>query len=449
MGTCYKLLDDVQKAEQCYRQALQYAEKQTRVKYTSSCYDALSTLAHRKGNYTMALALLDSARRAEVTTAFYNVAFKHANRMIAEGSIHLDMKNYDRAKLLLEKGHSDATKMQNNELLIEVKPSLAELYAATGQQEKAYRLMQEYTEMKDTLLKTEQARSVKVQTDVILGEKDRTMLAQKLEITSQKNILQQKNFIIGGTLLGSLLLSLLSFALARIYKNKQAVQQSLIQQLQQTQEINQLKAQVRGEEQERQRIAHELHDNISGQLWALKLNVDNMKQTGPHHEGYHRNLATIYKQLTDASQDVRKTAHNLLPDLLLQEGLATALASLCEKTSKHTRLEVDFQEYGDVPRTDKEIELSIYRMVQELIQNVLKHAYEATHILVQLSCVNNLLSITVEDNGKGPVEEQKEEGVGLQQIRKRTTALKGSFDFQSLPGNGTTAYLEFDLNKLL
>ena len=88
-------------------------------------------------------------------------------------------------------------------------------------------------------------------------------------------------------------------------------------------------------------------------------------------------------------------------------------------------------------------------MVQELIQNVMKHAKEASSMLVQLSCAGTMLNVTVEDNGKYFDASQHNEGVGLQQIRKRVAAMKGHFDLQSIPGKGTTAYLEFDLEHLL
>src|SRR5690606_11749826 len=112
-----------------------------------------------------------------------------------------------------------------------------------------------------------------------------------------------------------------------------------------------------GEEQERNRLALELHDGIASQLWAIKLNVDSLQQQDSFHGSQRQSLRTIYQQLDDTTREVRKTAHNLMPDLLLDEGLATALASLCDKIKKQTELEVDFLEFGTIPRMDEEIEL--------------------------------------------------------------------------------------------
>ncbi len=449
IASCNKELGNLELAEEYYNKALAAAIKANKRKVSVEInrFTGLSDIARKKKEYSKALKYLDSAENIQEEPI--EPAYVLANRLMVRGSIYFDMKNYSMAKPLLVDGYTMAKKIQRVNLLTEVQPVLAKLYAVTGEHKKAYDLLLDYTKMKDTLLKREQANSVKVLTEALMAEKDRNMLAQTLEITRQKNKLQQKNSWIAGIILGSLLLVTISLVFFRNYRHKQAIQQSLIYQLQQTQEINQLKAQVRGEEQERQRIARELHDNIAAQLWGIKLNVDNIQELNMQNGKYDKMLASVFQQLTDAAQDVRKTAHNLMPDLLLEEGLATALASICEKTGKNTKLEVAFQEYGVLPRLDKEIELSIYRMVQELIQNVLKHATDATLMLVQLSCAGTMLNITVEDNGTVFNIKEKTDGTGLQQIRKRASSLKGYFDLQNTPGKGTTAYLEFDLQHLI
>lgn len=448
IASCNKELGDLNLAEEYYNKALDAAIKANKRKVSVAVnrFAGLSDVARKKKEYSKALKYLDSAENIQESPI--EPAYVLGNRLALRGSIYFDMKNYSMARPLLIEGYTIAKKIQRVNLLTDVQPVLAKLYAVTGEHKIAYDLLLDYTKIKDTLLKREQANSVKVLTEALKAENDRNMLAQTLEITRQKNKLQQKNFWIAGIILCSLLLVTISFIFLRNYRHKQAIQQSLIYQLQQKQEINQLKAQVRGEEQERERIARELHDNIAAQLWGIKLNVDNIQQLNKQNDNYEK-LASVFQQLTDAAQDVRKTAHNLMPDLLLEEGLATAIASLCEKTGKNTQLEVDFQEYGVLPRLDKEIELSIYRMVQELIQNVLKHATDATLMLVQLSCAGTMLNITVEDNGIVFNTKDKTDGTGLQQIRKRVSSLKGYFDLQNRPGKGTTAYLEFDLQHLI
>lgn len=126
-----------------------------------------------------------------------------------------------------------------------------------------------------------------------------------------------------------------------------------------------------------------------------------------------------------------------------------AMATFCEKMEKSTHLHIDFLSYGEIPALDPAVELSIYRMVQELVQNILKHA-SATQALVQLSCENNLLNVTVEDNGRGISEHDDKHttGTGLTGIQARVQALNGHMDLKSIKNKGTAVYLEFDLHNM-
>ncbi len=363
------------------------------------------------------------------------------------GAVYLGRQDYAKAHTFLLTALERAAEGNLKDKMIEIEPNVATMYAATGDYRKAYAHMLHYARIKDTLLEYEKGKTMDIWMQAQMSEKDEELMAQQLRISIQKSQLHAKNTLVTGTVAGAILLLTALAALLRSYRHRQKLQQAAMLQLRQEQEINQLKAQVRGEEQERNRIAQELHDGIASQLWAIKLNIDTLQQQPDGTQ--QQSLQVIYQQLEDTTQDVRKTAHNLMPDLLLQEGLATALASLCEKTGKNTRLEVDFLEYGIIPRMDPDIELSLYRMIQELIQNALKHAGNATQLLVQLSCSGSLLNITVEDNGVGFTQEESTGGMGLEHIRRRVQALQGHIDIQSMPGKGTTIYLEFDIQHLL
>ncbi|RYD51184.1 MAG: tetratricopeptide repeat protein [Sphingobacteriales bacterium] len=333
-------------------------------------------------------------------------------------------------------------------IIYEVEPKLAQAYFELGRFKEAYQHQQAYLLMNDSILKQEKVQLLNELTNVRLAAQEQSMMAQQLQNVQEKQVLQRNNFWLGGTIALLLLLIGVILLALRAYRNRQAYQQGVILQLRQSQEINQLKAQIRGEEQERERVARELHDGIASQLWAITLSTSHLQQHSNPNTSWKAELSEIYQQLRDASQNVRRTAHNLMPDLLLQEGLSVALASVCKRAGHHSALEIDFLEYGQIPRVDPEIELSIFRMVQELIQNTLKHAIGATYLLVQVSCTDALLNITVEDNGPG-FEPGTREGVGLHQIRKRVAALKGHFDLESTLGKGTAAYLEFDLSQLI
>lgn len=433
-----------------YQKALAIAQAK---KLNAPAVAALNTIARIYVSLKMPDSAMIYVKEAEAILDQYPDAFNYDRFHTRDnlGHIYMLRKEYKKAEQILTSVYEDARAIDLTDIVIHIEPDLAELYAATGRPGLAYEHMQHYALLKDTISEQQRSKSVDLLLQLRKNEQDKAMMAKNLRLSQQQRLLQFKNFWITGIAAGSALLLLILIVFVRNYRHRQRIQQADMLQLRQEQEINQLKAQVRGEEQERNRIALALHDGIASQLWAIKLNVDSLRHQSPESD-QQVSLGAIYQQLDDTTKEVRSTAHNLMPDLLLEEGLGTAVASLCEKIKKQTSLEVDFLEYGIIPRMDEAIELSLYRMVQELVQNALKHAIGATSLLVQLSCTDALLNITVEDNGAGFADaqpEQGKEGIGLRHIEKRVKALQGHIDIQSRPGKGTTVYMEFDIKHLV
>lgn len=364
------------------------------------------------------------------------------------GLIYMQLKNFRYAERLLANTYAAVEKIGLTDLILHIEPDLAEVYTENGKHALAYKHLKHYARLKDSILENERKSMIGLWQKNILVEKDNALLNQQLFIGKQKRELAVKNIWIGGIALASFLLCLLLLIGVRSYKRKQKLQKELLKNIQKANEIDQLKAQVKGEETERKRLAIELHDGIGSQLWAIKLNVEHLQQQVPEGQN-QQSVGHIYHLLEDASNEVRKTAHNLLPDLLLQEGLSAALASFCNKINMNMAIDIDFLEYGAIPRMNEDVELTLYRMIQELIQNTIKHA-KASHLIIQISCTNELLNITVEDDGIGLSElTESEKGLGLEHIRKRVQILNGDFDIRSLKDKGTTVYLEFELPHLL
>lgn len=449
IGEAYNLKDNKDSIDTYYSMGLALVRKYHR---TGSEIEILNSLAHmalERKNAAEALPYIQEALKILRTDTGINTYYRlHAFHNL--GMYYLEQKNYPKAETFLRETLEEVKKTGYRDMIPHMESEVAALYAAKGNYRQAYKHMFHYARLKDTIFEEDRSESLKSWMDSRIHEKDNELVSKQLFIAQQENQLQSKNFLVIAIALGTLFLVILFLAFLRSYRNKQKLQQSAFAQLQQEQEISQLKAQVRGEEQERNRLARELHDGIASHLWAIKLNVENLRQQEGGKESGHDGLSAIYQQLEDTTLEVRKTAHNLMPDLLLEDGLAAALASFCERIRKQTELDIDFMEYGIIPRMDKEIEISIYRMIQELVQNALKHAKGATTLLVQISCTESLLNITVEDNGKGFYENDPEsDGMGLRYLKKRVAALQGHIDVQSVPAKGTTVYIEFDIQHLL
>jgi signal transduction histidine kinase len=142
------------------------------------------------------------------------------------------------------------------------------------------------------------------------------------------------------------------------------------------------------------------------------------------------------------------TSHHLMPDYLLQSGLVEALYYFCNNITKHQNITLSFQWHGELLPLQQEPMLHIYRIVQELMQNIIKHA-QAQKVLVQiLSTDDGWLTLTIEDDGVGYQTQHTAAGMGLNNLEKRVQLLNGKLDIKSTIGEGTSVYIELDTLSL-
>lgn len=355
--------------------------------------------------------------------------------LISLGNIYLELKQYPTALAYLQEAMQKALVLNGNRELRRIYEGLINVY----RNQQRYALALEYEDklmgVKDSLLDIEKVRSLSIlEIKYQTAEKNKVIAESKLQIADQRARIVRKNIMIGGTLAGTaLILSLSGF----FYFYKQKLQR-------QKQETAIWHAMVEGEEKERARIAHDLHDGIGGLLSTLKMYLGILQKRVPAIAAID-----VYRDATqlldDTVTEVRKTAHNLMPELLLNHGLSEAVRIYCNAIQDDEGLKIDFQYYGFIGKLNSGFQLSLYRIIQELVQNILKHA-NASLALVQLSQHNEFLDITVEDNGIGmPEEKIKHGGIGLQSIKRRVSELQGNFHISSTSGNGTTIYIEFNL----
>jgi signal transduction histidine kinase len=228
------------------------------------------------------------------------------------------------------------------------------------------------------------------------------------------------------------------------FRNKRKLHLRQLKTIEQEKEIQLLQAVMQGEEKERSRIAKDLHDGVAGMLAAVKMHLSAGDEQVKTIQGYQQAI----QLLDEASVEVRKTSHNLMPEVLLQHGLNEAIRRYCSNISSPT-LQVQYYFIGDEQRYVESFELSVYRIVQELLNNVFKHS-KATEAIVQMSIQNSLLSISIEDNGIGfPKDALQSGGMGLGSLKHRIGALNGNLELQTEGGRGVNAYLEFATDRLV
>lgn len=273
-----------------------------------------------------------------------------------------------------------------------------------------------------------------------VAEKKKELLQNQLALTQLQNQLKEKNLWIGIVAVGSLFILVLAGNMYGSNRRKRRLHEKQLQLLQQEQQIKQLQAVMQGEEQERTRLARELHDGVGGMLAAIKMNISS-------HDKEERTTGwqKIMNMVEATAQEVRKTAHNLMPDTLQRHHLQEAIRIYCDGINSAQNLQIDIQFHSEWIQQSASFELSVYRVLQELIQNIIKHA-EANHVLLQFRS-DNALHIIVEDDGKGFDMNAVKEGLGLNNIRSRLAALGGELSLESFPGRGTTCYIELPLKQ--
>ena len=151
--------------------------------------------------------------------------------------------------------------------------------------------------------------------------------------------------------------------------------------------------------------------------------------------------------LDSSIKEMRRVAHNMMPEILVRYGLDTALKEFCNEIDRSGVIHTSYQSIGmDKVELEQTVSVTIYRIVQELLNNTMKHA-AAKNTIVQVTKSENILSVTVEDDGKGFDKEilKASKGIGWDNIQNRVEFLKGRLDVHSQPGNGTSVNIEFTL----
>lgn len=204
------------------------------------------------------------------------------------------------------------------------------------------------------------------------------------------------------------------------------------------QEEQKFRAVIEAEENERKRIAADLHDGVGQLMSAAKINLAAMKDELLFKtEEQRERFANVVAIVDESCGEVRTVSHNMMPNVLLRAGLANAIRSFISQIDNRY-LKINLYIEGLTERVDSNIETILYRVIQECVNNVIKHA-AASKLDISIIRDEEGISATIEDNGKGfdTTEKNHFEGIGLKNIASRVNYLKGSVEWDSKPGKGT------------
>jgi two-component system, NarL family, sensor kinase len=312
----------------------------------------------------------------------------------------------------------------------------------------AYDYYLKYMTIRDSVFTIEKARQL---FEIETKYQNEVKQNQILKLTSEK---RQKNNLL--YLLSVVIVLLGTFIFYNIRLNRQnkiiaeqrnQINEDKILEFERERVLLAARSVMEGEETERSRLAGDLHNGLGGLLSGIKINLSSMKENSVIT---HENVSAfnhVISLLDTSISELRRIAHNLMPETLNHYGLKTALEDFCSQVSPAGPPVITLKFFGDEIRYTKDIELTMYRIIQELVNNAMKHS-DASLITIQVFSEPKRLYAQVLDNGKGfDVAESLNgsKGKGLQNINNRVTAMNGKFDVWSQPDQGTEISVEIEI----
>lgn len=424
-AACYGALNKINEAKKVILEGLELADIYDDLYVEANGLNILGNIYIEEKNLTKAIECLTKATeiRNKIGDPFYIVA-----DMSQLSLLYFSNKEFDKAITLSKKAIEIALEKNIEAKLPFLYYNLSEMQYKMGKYKDAYSTLLELNRYKDKRYQTvpaEQLKELEVKYQSSINE---------IIIQKQKFQLTLKNYLLVGVVLLLLLVATMGIMAVKNAKNKASLK--LKASLAQQREEN-TKAIIAIEEKERTRFAAELHDGLGPMLSAVKHNLSSFNhslESLPYNE-----LETFNKAmnlLDESCKEVRSVSHSIMPNALLKSGLAHAVKDFISKVS-NSQIHIDLHIHLRSQRLDAPIEVAVYRIIQECVNNVIKHA-DATQLDISITQELSELSVTIEDNGKGfEHSNMKNQGIGLNNMNARIKYLNGQLEVDSRPGNGT------------
>jgi len=418
--------------------AISEAHKNENVAVEANGFFILGTAQIKQGKYNEALQSFLSAKplREKIGDPFYIVS-----DMAEMGNLYAKLNKPQEGIAISKNALKIATDNKIDAKLPMIYSSLAANYEAGGNFKEATEVYKKISDLKDSAYANANPKALaEMQTKYETEKKERQIQVQKFRIIRQK-------FLTGGAIGLLILGGLLGYSQYKRYRSRQEIK--LKNELMKQQQLA-TRAVLEAEEKERQRIAKDLHDSIGQMMSAAKMNLSAFESEIKFEDKEQQLAFEKIIQLVDEScKEVRNVSHNMMPNALLKNSLASAIREFIDKLPARAgtdgdqkSLQVHLYTEGLEDRLDSNLETVFYRVIQECVNNVIKHS-AATTLDISLIKDKDGITATIEDNGAGfnTSDQEKFNGMGLKNIITRIEYLKGTVEFDSTPGKGTLVAL--------
>lgn len=318
----------------------------------------------------------------------------------------------------------------------ELYQALARNYKAAGLFKEATEAMERYLAIRDSVYEKNSADLMaEMQARYEVQKKENTIIQQKLDLSEKNKLIYSVVSLLVIVLGGGILL----------FRHRRNLQLSKLREIEAEQKRRTTQAVMQAENEERKRIASDLHDSVAQKLVAAKMNIESLRSSvNSLNESQTRIISNAKHLLEDAATEVRSLSHTIMPQSETANSFTDMLKDFLDKVN-HGTLIINFNSEGEFTGLTEQKSVMIYRIIQEAVQNVLKHSCASQLDIAVIGEVDSI-DITIEDNGKGfEPGEVPLNSMGLRNIRSRTTFLGGSLDLHSKPGAGTALVFHIPL----
>lgn len=406
--------------------------------YLPSALEVIGTAWYKLGEYEAAIDTLQLA--LELHRDYDNQ--KEGSlvlRRLAE--CHKELGQLSSAKAMADSSLIMAQDVNSLDEIADAALVLSEVEYAMGAHEAAYVHMQVHKAYYDSVLYRDNLAKInELETRYQTEQKERELAENALLLAKNETELRTQQLQIGSLAALMIILILFGFLFYRHIRNKQQaqIQLALIDEQQRG-----LEAVFEATEEERKRIASDLHDGIGQQLAAIKRQAETFSGDLAETDDRARQLKLL---IDETAQETRSISHRMMPRSLTELGLIPAVEDLLNKSFSSTNIDLSFEHFNLKERYPEKMEIALYRILQELIQNIFKHA-EASSVSIQLYEANKELHLLVEDNGRGFAKGSSPmDGHGLRNIRNRVQTLKGQVQYSNESTPGTTVTVNLPLS---
>ena len=432
IGNNYYNLEELESADHYYNKIIQYPVNTKTERFIAGAYNNLVNIARSGKDFELAVdytnKIIDIKKQfnANDTTSISMAYLGLAN-------IHYDKKEFDKAKINYLKSY-ELVEFLNSDRANSIKEStLSNLsYVSELQKnfEKAYIYLNRAIILKDSLAETTITQNISE-----IEAKYNVAEAEKKEAEANSKRLKTQVFFYG---LALAFLAFLVFGYI-FYNNYRLKQRNKLEQVENEMNTKIINATIDAKEKERKTIAEILHDSVSALLSSANLHL--MASKAQLKKSSPKEISKAQLILNEASIKIRDLSHNLISSVLLKFGLAFAVHDMCQKYS-NSEISL-FSDDNNIKRYDQDFEIKIHNIIEELINNILKHSKASNATIMLTNREDDKLAIRINDDGIGfdVGSAKKKDGLGLSHINARVKVMKGVFNIESSKGEGTSIFI--------